>query len=421
MPRNWSNQIESRYGVQLTPDLRVWFDQEIWRTPGGAEFREALTPEEILAPNRGQIWAGFMLPDTLPLIGNGYGDWICMRIGAAGNITEFIRWNHAGGDWMPVGATLGEALLYDAAIRVMYDRRPEFTEPEPPKEEVFGWAEWARSLDLQQTRVAPFWNTNGSQNPMDALLSVGAAVAAARHDRVLKHLDSRLKKLANPKLAGELQTAWEPDFVSWIFDNNLLPASGQEELSRRLGVARDDLVGQRWDAAEREALAVCRSRKDLGWAFDIAGWAAERRGDTDDAVQHYLMGVRTSLFADDTVSFRTHWYPEGFGKFAAARLHTLRERLPSSVASDAYLHVLWENEAATLHRRLSDYWIQRAGEAESAGDTAAAYRRFYNAGWDLGLTEINGVDRIFHGLSRTAKAAGWHALAHVAAVHRSCL
>ena len=68
-----------------------------------------------------------------------------------------------------------------------------------------------------------------------------------------------------------------------------------------------DPFAQDWPAAEAEAIAVPERRGDLGWAFDIAGWAAERRGNRHLAVQRYLAGLQTSWFSDDALRFRTHW------------------------------------------------------------------------------------------------------------------
>ena len=79
MSGTWSERIERHYSLRLPHDVRVWLDQDIWREVGGAEFCRARTPEQILEPEPGTIWAGFMLPDTLPIVGNDYGDWLCLR------------------------------------------------------------------------------------------------------------------------------------------------------------------------------------------------------------------------------------------------------------------------------------------------------------------------------------------------------
>ena len=68
MSGTWSTQLEQRFALQLPADLRAWLDEEQWQLPGGAEFCRPLKPPQLMEPEPGLIWAGFMLPDTLPLI-----------------------------------------------------------------------------------------------------------------------------------------------------------------------------------------------------------------------------------------------------------------------------------------------------------------------------------------------------------------
>ncbi|MHB8972181.1 MAG: SMI1/KNR4 family protein, partial [Pirellulaceae bacterium] len=123
MSGRWSTEIENRYSLRLSDDVRAWLDERVWEDSGGAEFCRAQTPEQLLDPPPGAIWAGFMLPDTLPIIGNDYGDWLCLRIAADGTVSELVQWSHGGGDGIPCGKTLAEGLLYDAAVRVLYPNR----------------------------------------------------------------------------------------------------------------------------------------------------------------------------------------------------------------------------------------------------------------------------------------------------------
>ena len=53
------------------------------------------------------------------------------------------------------------------------------------------------------------------------------------------------------------------------------------------------------------------------------------------------------------MKFRTHWFPEGYGKFAAARLAELRADLSGAFRRNAYLNVFWENDEATLRQALA--------------------------------------------------------------------
>jgi hypothetical protein len=218
-----------------------------------------------------------------------------------------------------------------------------------------------------------------------------------------------------------MDVGWDGEFVRWIFDTDLIPRNAREKLSQLLGQPLDALFYQDWSSAEREALAVIRLRQDLGWPFDIAGWAAERRGDLQRAIQIYAGGGRTALFSDESVRFRTHWFPEGLGKFAAARLAQLRDRLPSDLRNDPYLHVFWENDPQSLRGRLRAYWLEHARQHTACGQFMQALQCYYRAGWDCGSSDLDGYAEILDGIGASATAAGCPALASVAGTHRQFL
>ncbi|MBM3999103.1 MAG: hypothetical protein FJ297_06095 [Planctomycetes bacterium] len=447
MTANWARCVTRALHLRIPPDLASWLDGEIWRTPIGAEFRFARAADQLVAPAAGSIWSGFMPPDALPLIGNGYGDWLCLRIGFAGEVSEITYWNHAGGDWIPYGRTLAEALTYDAAFHLLHGHRfPELERADRPSEEVFGAVEWAWPWLRNRTRrITPFWRDDKAffgGFPMDSigldadgnridpslavellheLLAARIAEPAARRDLMLLSLESPLKKRSRPAIARELATPWEPDFVSWLFDARLVPESARGKLSRYFDLPEQNLLAQDWGAAEREALRVIGDRDDLGWAWDVVGWAAERRGDPRGAIGAYRNGVRASLFCDDAVRFRTHWFPEGFGKFSAARLAALRDHLTDDERDDPYLDLFWKNDPLTLRSRVRAYWIERGELAEAEGRHWDAYRAYYGAGWDCGHSDLAAYGELVERMTRSAARAGSRALAELARLHRAQL
>ena len=426
MSQRWSNQVAEAFHLQLPLDLKVWFDDERWKQAGGAEFCRPQSPEQLISPEPGMIWAGFMLPDTLPLIGNQYGDWLCLRIGWDGSVREVVYWCHGGGDWIPYGNTLAEALLYDAAFHVLYDRRfSEVSAPERPPEETYRAAQWALGFIPPQSSptLAAFWKRPAEQNRrlLEELLGAGVAQVAARRDLILRHLESQLKLRSAPTVAQQIGAVWEPDFVSWLFDTALIPELTLEDLGALFRLPVEQLIVQDWDAAEAEALCVSRVRQDLGWVFDLTGWAAERREDYPQAIKRYWQGLRASSFSDDSVRFRTHWYGEGFGKFSAARLYALRDHLTPEQRDDRYLQVFWQNDPESLRARVRDYWVAKAKKAATAGDFQSAYRCYYSAGWDCGLQFMRSYGEILEQIAQMAQRAGSPALARIAQVHRDQL
>jgi hypothetical protein len=429
MTGRWSTKIEQRYSLQLPDDIRAWLDEEIWKDAGGAEFHRAQTPEQLIEPVPGSIWAGFMLPDTLPIVSNDYGDWLCLRIAADGSVSELVHWSHCGGDWIPCGKNLAEGLLYDAVVRVLYPHRTTFADPAPPDQHIFRLAEWAhRSLAAQGRTVPRFWPHDDDPSPdadraaiLNRLVGAGIAEFAVRRDRILGHLDSSFKSRSGTAWAQELGVPWEPAFVSWLFDTARIPVAARERLASKLVDTAGDPFAQDWRGAEAEAIAVLERRQDLGWAFDIAGWAAERRGDKKLAVQHYFAGLHTSWFSDDALRFRTHWFDEGYGKFAAARLAALRDELTPQQQGDPYLAIFLDNDRETLRRRVQQYWISVARAAQQRQAYREAYSYYYRAGWDLGMLPITAYDEVFTQLRETALADGSPALAAIAALHHRFL
>jgi hypothetical protein len=429
MSGRWSTEIENRYSLRLADDVRAWLDEQVWHESGGAEFCRAQTPEQLLDPPPGAIWAGFMLPDTLPIIGNDYGDWLCLRIAANGTVSELVQWSHGGGDWIPYGNSLAEGLLYDAAVRVMYPHRATFAEAEPAESEVYRAAEWARQFLARRERFVPrFWPVDGerccapaTRSLLDVLAAAGIAEFAVRRDRILGHLDSPLKSRGESALAHELGVSWEPEFVSWLFDTDRIPAAAREHLVNKIADVPGDMFAQDWQAAEAEATAVLENRSDLGWAFDIAGWAAERRGESCLAVRRYLAGLQTSWFSDDTLRFRSHWFDEGYGKFAASRLAVLSDHLTTQQRQDPYLHIFLDNDPRTMRSRVQQHWIALARQASQRQAHREAYVYYYRAGWDLGMLPVSAYDEVFEQLRKSAQADGSPALAAIAALHHRFL
>jgi hypothetical protein len=412
---SWSDQIADRYAMKLSPDLRSWFDDEIWQEPGGAEFCQPVTPRQLLDSPEELIWGGFLPPDMLPLIGNDYGDWLAARVGFDGEVSEVVYWWHGGGDWQSYGATLAEALLFDAAFRQRHGVRVQHVSDQRPHSELFHYADWA-------------WRQSSNHSPLprddgDAMLSVLeeselCRVAVAR-ERVLDALNHPLKRYGNPPMAAKIGWKWMPQLLMGLFDASLIPVDRQPEILVSSGSWTTSFGEQDWNEAERLSIILSQIAPTVGWAWDISAWSAERRGDLETATQRYQAGLHCSVFSGDTVGFHSHWYPDAAGKFAAHRLIELAQPLSGSMAE--YLDLLRTSDEAKMRETVREFWQRQATVALAADDPQAAYSALYRAGWDIGLTALDAYATIIDALRSTALAANATALAKVAEVHQQSL
>ena len=244
-----------------------------------------------------------------------------------------------------------------------------------------------------------------------------AGRGAARPDS--RHLDNPARRAARPVGPG-IGGALGTEYVAGCSTPSAF-RRGPRTSGCKLAETADEPFCPGLNAAEAEAIAVLQRRQDLGWAFDVAGWAAERRGDRRVAVERYLGGLQTSWFSDDALRFRTHWFDEGYGKFAASRLAALHDALTPQQQQDPYLAIFLNNDRDTLRRRVQQYWITQAREAQRREAHRQAYRDYYRAGWDLGMLPISAYDEVFAQLRATALADGSPALAALAALHHQFL
>lgn len=428
MTERWSDRISERFRLKLDPDCTAWLDSGWWKNACGGEFQHALHPDELLSSTPDSIWAGFMLPDTLPVISNRYGDWLCWRVGADDTIQEVVHWYHGGGDWLPFGKNISEAILLDctraSTPSASYASGLVSSKNAAGTEELNLW-QWA--CERQQLHdLGPIPNiqlrdparVGGPHAELTRRLADNPAVL---FDGILTAINWVLKEKADPGLARKFQVAWEPEMIQWMFDSCLIPHERRSELFAALNVDAHAEDAQDWNRAADVAryLAACRS--DLGWVFDVLGWSCERAGQIEQAIESYRHGILTSVFSDQSITVRTHWYDERFRKFSAARLFALKDHLPESLRNDAYLNLLWNAPLKSGRLDIRKYWFDKAQQELANQNPVGAYDAFYRAGWDVGSHELSSYVEILEGLIRSAELAGWNVRASVAQIHLACL
>lgn len=425
----WSPAIAQRYALELSPQWEQWFDELAPEGLCDGEFCEPAHPEILLEATPEVIWPGLMPPDLLPLVSNALGDWLCARIGADNTIAEVIYWYHGGGDCLPYGNTIAEALVYDALATRFPGRArslavPAPLPPQPPRGPLRDRLAIRWSLQHLPPAVADVFEPDFPiPGTAEHLLQAGVAEVAIRCDLVLAALDNEVRRRMSPQLAALLDARWEQDVVQWMFDPSSMPPAIAQRLAEHWQLPQEQWQQQDWGAAAEHCRQVVGSRSDLAWAYDILGWAAQRKGDRHAAIAHYRCGAATSLFTDQAVRFRSHFDSERYCKFALARLAELDAL---TVLDPAYVQALAvpgaaaDREISGWRERVCRYWRQKAHET-AAGAAAERYQYLYRAGWDVGCDSIPCYEHVLADLVDAAAAAGQHARAAIAKAHRDCL
>ena len=253
MPRSGFEEVAKVLHVSLPASVAALQD-------AGEEFSERVEPATLLDPRSATIWGGQMLPDCLPLFGNGSGDCILVRFTMDGSVREFVEWHHEGSGWCP-------------------------------------------------SELVP-----GYESP---IASLGLGAEGALYSGLRAFCDEHNGAGA---LAEELGVPW-PVMSSWLDDNDLIDADSRARIRKKTSLDDRALFTQDWPRAEEFALRASAIRADLAWPGTVLGRAAERRRQLKPAVTRYvesLKGLRT------TASFTEAWDGTGSScAFAAARLQAL--------------------------------------------------------------------------------------------------
>ena len=374
MALNWSEQISDRYACHLSTELADWFDSGTWQQTGRSEFRESISPEALIQRAPEAIWPGMMLSDCLPILTNTVGDWLCVRIDQDNNARQIIHWYHGGGDWIPWGKHLAEAIAFDAV---------------------------ADRYDSYQKRHAVAAESLRSRSPDEALTS----------DPYVRWAASHLPKT----IVGAIEQDQSASETAETFLDQEVA-----EVATRCEQVVSELMNRRqdWQAAAANAQAVTRIDAQLAWAWDVVGYAAEHRDDLDSAKHAYLRSVRCSAFTDQSVRLSTHRAAGQSAKFAAARLLSLSIDL---VDSDPYLRMLCREQETRRRQEITAHWLGLGSLQQQQRDHAAAYNSYVAAGWDIGMSRIESYGKLLDQISDAADGCGQRSRAKIARTHRQCL
>ncbi len=421
MSKAWSARIAERYRCILSPTLADWFDREIWEHVGQSEYRQPIDPGSLIDAAPESIWPGLMSCDLLPLISNLAGDWLCVRIDRDDVASEVVQWYHGGGDWIPWGSNLAEAIVFDALVGRLpgpsrrhaipaENPRPDSGKDAQLRDPLLGWA-----LEHVPASVAAiFSSTPRPEQIAERLLEANVAEVAVRCELVLSRL-MRSTREQLESLLREDSTVSRAHLAEWSFDADRIPAERRRLLTSD-GVSLLD--AQDWDAAAADALDVTRLAPELAWGWDIVGYAAERRGDRDSARRSYHQAAACSVFTDQSIRLATHWTAEQSAKFSVARLLQLD---PEEVSESAYFSALCHQDTQRRRLHTTAYWREQAARFQSQNDFSEAHRCFVAAAWDVGAESIEVYAGLLEKIAENAHRSGQAGRSEIARTHRRCL
>jgi hypothetical protein len=359
------------FHLKLRPDDQLWFEAA-WKDFDGEKcmFNEALDLHEVLSFGK-YVWGGQMLPDTIPILANGCGDYLCARFGFDGTLSEIIEWQHEGSNWRHYGYSICEAL----------------------------------ALNRWEYRLI---EENNSENfPSPAGLSPVAAAEAACANALESKLKEACHRFGGNKLANMVGVEWK-EFRLWLPDPSEMPVPVRNQLASIIGIDPQEMVMQDWDSAMRHAESTLQLRADLAWPYAVAGRALERSGFADMALKMYEAGVRKLCSSTSFTNTWKHTFTIG-SKSAVDRL--------LAFPVDALDPSAREYMDAVTSNRLRQYWVAQSETAATQGRIETAYKCMYAAGWDDLYT--NDILEILQALGLLAKRANSSTLQAILSLHIS--
>lgn len=371
MTESWSTRIADRYQCRLSAELADWFDSEVWKEQGEGEFRQSIAPQSLLDQAPEEIWPGMMGCDCLPILSNMAGDWLAVRIDCDNVASQIVHWYHGGGDWIPWGDQLAQAIAFD----LIADRFPSQAR--------------RHAIPAESPRL----NSPEESQSNDPFVRWAFGHLPAAVTQVIESSNS------GSELAG-------------VFLENKVA-----EVAIRCELTISSLLGPspNWDSAATIALPVTKLAPELAWAWETIGFAAERRGDLSAAKDAFLSGANCSSFTDQSIRLGTYVAATGSAKFSVARLRHLD---PELLQSSPYMRMLCNDDQRACRMAVSRYWLQDGLQHQRHGDELAAHESFVAAGWDIGATPIKTYGIILERIAEAAVASDQTARAEVAQTHR---
>ena len=415
----WSERLAERYRCCFSPVLVDWFDSDIWKRKGCGEYSSPVEPALLLSDAPEQVWPGLMSCDLIPLVESTAGDWLCVRVDENSMASEVVQWYHGGGDWIPWGQDIAQAIVFDGYLqRISSDSRRHAIPAAYHRgngEQVDDLLVWA--LQQMPTGLAEALDAaQDSEQIANSLLNARVAEVAVHCELVLKSMSCPDVDSLRLAIGAEAEAIDRNQLTEWSFDTALIPDKYLSVL--KSGHHGLNLGEQDWQTARVHADAVTKLAPNLAWGWEILGYCEDRADRMESALDAYSNAIQCSVFTDQSVRMNTHWATEEASKFSIERLRRIDQRI---IDQSDYLSTLLKADGSERRACMTAYWKKKAAAHLEIGEIPTAVDCYMAAGWDLGAGPIQVYGDILTHIQETAETCGQSGRAEVAATHRRCL
>lgn len=386
-PEISADRFADHFRISLSPEIRDWIQQGLWRMRGPGEFSRAINPARLVEAPEDFIWPALMPPDFLPLVGNRAGDWLCARVDDQSRVAQIVHWYHGGGDWIPWGKGLAETILFDfVSLMLPGPHRRHAIDAEPRRPEDVGtmrqhpWLRWAM-------------------------------------ERIGDPVGDLVRRAVEGESNGATDKVTAADLAIQLLDQGVAATAVHCELIQA--------AGTNWSSIESRCRSVLQQTEELAWPWDWLGLAGHSLGRVDEARSAWIQAATCSAFTDQSVRMQPHSTagidPVCDAKFSILMLRRLGADAISSTehAEADYINGLICLPDKDAKRFAYDYWRSRAAALREGGDPAGAVAMLTRAGWDLGTEPMSVYGGLLTQIASDARLAGQHGRARLAEIHAS--
>jgi hypothetical protein len=326
--------------------------------------------------------------DLVPIFGMD-GDWICLRMGPAGEVEECVFYRHDDwGDCLPFGGDLGEALLLRGA------------DPRGEREWCPELVEMASSIGLSCSIASEAALATSSKELACVLLEHGIGVESMGKPGCWE-VDGLRRQLVDACFCKFYRLETQvPDPLRFWYSLEGLPGAVETIFLQR------EYEGHRrepdFEAMASAAGRVVAKRNDVGWAWVLLADVAGYRDDLDTAARCV---ERAASCLERTFDFYGGHYLCGVER-------KLRQGPSRLDFDDPLVSTLLSKGDRASRNRASRYWLEVAEKSVQKEDWMTAWQAWYRHAfhWQASDRDLIGVAIQLLDVAKKGDFVGWQRL-----------